>query len=112
PLGRRSRVALARDGRFFTLELAVPRVAVGVETPGLERLADRASRLGIVRAVGEAAGARQRLDIREHRREAGVRVPELELAHSGRVDDDPAAVDQHELAVGGRMTPAAIREDR
>ena len=104
-------VLLAREPLELALQLAPALVALEVERPVRERRAHRAARLLRVRAVGEAALRRERLDVSERGLEAGVRVPELQLAHARRVEHEPAVGQRHELAVRRRVPAAAVLAD-
>src|SRR5262245_10220995 len=57
-----------------------------VERPFVERPLDGATRLARVPAVAEATARRQSRDLVERALDALPRVPELELAHSRRVE--------------------------
>src|SRR6186997_569491 len=60
-------------------------------------------------AVAEAAGGSQRFDVVEGLAQAIAGVPELQLAHPRRVDDQPASGEWNQLTVRGRMTPLRVR---
>ena len=93
------------DRLQLALQLRVALPALPRQRAVGERLADRAAGLLIVGAVGEAAAPRDLLDVAEGLLEVGV--PELQLAHPGRVEDDAAAGQQDQLAVGRRV-PARL----
>lgn len=92
----------------LTLELAVAREPLRRERPAVDRRGHRAAGLGLVRAVGEAALQRQRLDVLERLPHPLAGLPELELAQAGRVEDEPAAREQVELAARRRVPAAAV----
>ena len=103
--GKRSATLNLKHPKGVALARAlIGRADVFVEsfTPGT------VARLGLVRAVEEAALRRELLDVRERRFEPLVRDPELELAHPGRVDDEASSREKHELAVRGRVAAAAV----
>ena len=78
------------------------------ERPVVERAADRAARLALVAAVAEAAGRGQRVDVVERRLDALVRAGDLERADAGRVDEQGAAGQHEQLAMGRRVAAARV----
>jgi len=59
-----------------------------VKRPIIDRRTNSATRLGIVPAIPEAAGARQNRDVLKRISEPGLSLPHLKLSH-------PWSVDQH-----------------
>src|SRR6188508_2250909 len=105
----RPAVAPALQPGELALELAVALQALGGERSRADGSAHRASRLGLVGAVVEAAGRCQRGYVLERLSDSTVRLaPELELAQSRRVDHEAAARDDDQLPMGGRVPPAAV----
>src|SRR5829696_5288665 len=102
-------IQLARLMRLFVLELVVALESAGGQAAGVRCIAHCTSRLLAVAAVAEAAPRRQRLDVGER----GVRtldaVPQLQLAHPGRVDQHTGFREQHQLARRARVPSAAVR---
>src|SRR5207248_1562735 len=95
----------------LALQLLVARVAAAVELAAGEGPPDRAARLAAMRAVGEAALRGERLDVRERLAEPLRRLPELELSHPRRVEDEAAAREEDELAVTRRVPAAPVGAD-
>ena len=58
-------------------------------------------------AIGEAAAKCQLFDVEENLGEGLPPGPKLDLAQSGRVDDEAAAGHLQQLAMAGRVTPLA-----
>ena len=107
---QRARGSVFNSRWELALELAValePRLG---EAPLGDRFLDRASRLGLVRAVRKAARSRQLGHVGERRRPP-PRRPRGQLAHSG-VEDEPAARERHELAVCGRVPAPPVAAER
>ena len=88
------------------LQVAVP--ALLRERPVRERRLDRAARLALVAAVGEAAVLEEGRHVVERLLERLVGDPELELAHSRRVDHERAARQLDELAADRRVPALAV----
>src|SRR5580765_5546353 len=107
----RAAVLLRRQPLELTLELAPALEALQVERPVRERGTDRAAGLAPVRTVGEPALCSQRLDVLERRLETGLGIPQLQLAHSGRVEHETAFGKPNELPVRGRVPAAAVLAD-
>ncbi len=59
-------------------------------------------------AVAEPAIVRQRLDVVEGRPQPLLGVDQPEFAHAGRVEDQRAAGQPHQFAVGGGVAPACV----
>src|ERR1051326_3921885 len=93
---------------LFRLQLAVTRQAVDRQRSVFDRRHDRASRLRGVPAVAKPAILRDRFDVRERSGHGLSRIPQLELAHSGRIDQNPAARKHHQLAARARVAPPAV----
>src|SRR5581483_6463749 len=96
--------------RFDRLELALQ---LHVRLPALtceravgERVPNGASRLTVVVAVGEAAAARDLLDVAERLLEVGI--PELQLTDARRVEDDAAGWQEDQLSVRRRVATALV----
>src|SRR3954471_10002911 len=103
-----SLVAPAVLVRRFTREAAVVLQPVGVEPSVGDRRGNRAPRLRLVHAVGEAAVVRQRLDLVERRVEPIAVQPRLQLAHARRVDQQRASGQRHQTARGRGMAAFAV----
>ena len=105
-LARGALVAARLRPRLLAAELVVRGEALGREAAVGERRRHRAAGLAGVPAVGEAAAARQRLDVGEHAREAARLLPDPRQLEPRRVDHHAAARQRHELAhawsCGGR----------
>src|SRR5918994_5858074 len=97
----------------LALELPVARVAVAVERTVGERAAHGAPRLPLVPAVVEAAPADERFDVAEGCVEPLAHVPQLQLAHARRVEQQPATGQPDELAARRRVptAPVALADD-
>src|ERR1043166_1853899 len=103
-VARKSRVSLARRVRLFTLEFLETLPAIEFERPVLERALDRTTGLIAMRAIAEPAQGGERRDIGKRRVERrGRRVPELQLAHARRVDDEHAGWRDDQFAPGRRV---------
>ena len=76
--------------------------------PAATAATHRAAGLAGVTAVAEAAALADRLDVGERAGDRFARVPQLQLAHAGRVDQDAAAGQQHELTAGRGVAAAAV----
>jgi hypothetical protein len=61
-----------------------------------------------VLAVAEPALCGQQFDVVEDRAEARIRVDQPDLADAGRVEDQPPARQQDELAIAGGVTPPRV----
>src|SRR5262245_48650807 len=105
---QRALVLLLRERRQFILQLQVALETVRGETAFLDRRLHRAARLVSMPAVGEVAGQPELLDIVERLAYRLVHVPQLQLAHARRVDDEAAGWQFHQLAMRRRMTPPGV----
>src|SRR5688572_21704444 len=83
-------VQLAGQARALAPQLQVGGETALVESALRERRAHRASGLRPVRAVAEAAARGQCLDVLEGGVEPRARLPQLQLAHAGRVHHERA----------------------
>ena len=103
------RARLARvEQRLAQLEAGQRTLDQGVA----DGAADGATGLAAVPAVAEAAVAGQRVDVVEDVLERRVGIPQLQLAHAGRVADD-ARVRQHQRLAAHRERspkPEGLRE--
>src|SRR5262245_17799630 len=100
---------LAEAGRLqLALELAPALQALGRKLAARDGLFDSAAGLAAVAAVAEAAARGQLLDVGEGGAETLLSLPELELAHAGGVQDQPAAGQQEELPVGRGVASAVV----
>ena len=79
------------EGLLLARNLRVALEPIGLERSTGDGGLDGAARFTIVPAVAEAAGRAECRHVRERLIERLVRVPQLQFAHAGRVDDDPAA---------------------
>jgi hypothetical protein len=86
----RAAVLLPREALEFALQLAPALEPFHVERPIGERRTHGAAGLAAVRTVGEAALPCERFEILEGGLDSRVRVPQLQLAHPGRVEHQPA----------------------
>ena len=68
---------------------------------------DRAAGLAVVAAVAEPAQGDDFVDVRERLVE-GVAVPQRQLAHAGRVEDEPALWQQVELTPRRGVAAATV----
>ena len=73
-----------------------------------ERGRDRAARLAVVLAVAEPAALPRARRCRRTSARAPVGVPQRELAHPGRVEDEAAVGQEVELAAGRRVPAAGV----
>src|SRR6185437_9714925 len=108
-LRREARVLSDRERAQLALELAVALEPLARQPAVGERRSDRTARLALVAAVREAAARGQLGDVGERLVERLLAGPELELAHPRRVEQDRAARERDELAVGRRVAAAAVR---
>ena len=69
---------------------------------------DGAAGLGFVRAISETASARELGDILERLGDRGLLHPRLQLAHAGRVDEQRATRQLHQVPGGRRVAPFAV----
>jgi hypothetical protein len=81
--------------RELTLELLIALETGGFQVPGRHRSLYCAAGLGLMVTVSEAALLREDRDVLESRVQPVARIPELELAHAGSVDDD-SSIGKHE----------------
>src|SRR5258708_24620653 len=89
----------------LVLQLDVAPEASGVEAAIRQRGFDRASRLGVVRAIGEPALKGQQLDVLEDVAQTLLSLPPLRLARAGRGADQPALRTLNPARRAGRMPP-------
>src|SRR5262249_43516294 len=116
---RRS-VLLGFEEALFPAKLVIARKPLRVERSVFGRSADRATWFALVTAVAEAALLRQRRDVGKHRVQAaalgattvGVRcsaaIPELQLAHSRRINDDASFGNEEHLPRRRRVASLAV----
>src|SRR5438046_2108358 len=88
----------------LALNLEVALDAARIEAAILDGLAHGAAGIVLMAAIGEAALRLQLLDVREALRRALVSIPELDLAHARRVEQQAALGQQDEVAVRRGMT--------
>ena len=84
------------------------RPAVGVEEAPVQRVAYRTAGFGGVPAVAEPAVLGQALYVVEDRAETRISVNQAHFAYARRVEDQPSAWQQDELAMAGGLTPPGI----
>ena len=84
------------------------RAAERAGVSGFHRAHDSTTRFALVRAVTEPAPLRQRFDVGKRAGDAVLGVPQRQSAHAGRVDDDTAVRQHHELARHGRVPPFVV----
>src|SRR5215210_9284563 len=94
--------------RELALQLEVALPAFGRQGAVGERRADRAAGLGVVRAVREFALVHELRHVGERLFEPLFCLPELQLAETGRVDQDAASRKQEKLTVRRRMAAAPV----
>src|SRR5262245_63865225 len=104
----RALVLLAREIRELVLQLQIAFQSARWETAFVHRVLHRTSRLVTMTAIGEVTRGRQRFDIVERFAHRLTRVPQLELAHAWRVDQQTTVWQAHELAVAGGVTAFRI----
>ena len=102
------RVLADLQGAHLGPELAKALQARGVEPPLLDRGTDRAAGLVRVAAVREAAGGEEPAHVLEGRVEARPVGPELDLAQARRVEEQGAAGQGDQLAVGRGVSAALV----
>src|SRR2546430_2186835 len=88
-----------------------PKVAVEPlrrEVSLLDRGGHRAARISRVAAVGVPARGGELFDVREGAGDALLRVPQLELAHSRRIEQEPAVEKEEQVAPGGGAAPPLV----
>src|SRR5690349_15746886 len=83
----------------LALELAIALEARGAEGSVRRRRQHRAAGLSAVRAIREAAGCGQRVDVRERAFQGVGRGPELQLAQPRSVDQERARGQTQQLAM-------------
>jgi len=99
-------VLAKREVPQLALQLAIALEAGRAQGPVRRRRRHRAAGLLGVRAVREAAGRGQGVDVRESAFE-GVRCrPELQLAQPRSVDEERAGGETQQLAMGGGVAAA------
>ena len=101
-------VAQRGDVLQLALQLAVALHPLRGDAARGPRRAHRASRLLVMAAVAEAAGARVRGHVGEHRVQAALAFPQLQLAQAGRVHEHAALGQHDQLALGGGVAAAGI----
>ena len=94
--------------RGFALQLAIAVPAPRIEAAFVDGRPHGAAGLQLMGAVPEAAASRQRLDVGEHRRDAGLRLPQAELAHARRVEDEPALRQEDQFAMRRGVAAARV----
>ena len=92
----------------FVSQPAVAAEAGGAQASRLDRAPHRAPGFEIVAAVPESALRGQRLNVVERVVERIRVVPQPELAHSRRVDDQTAVRQENQLALGRRVPAASV----
>src|SRR3954466_3700341 len=117
--GRVVRTALAAAGPaalrivgFVTLLLEA-RPVLGRQSAGFQRLADGATRFGHMPAVAEATGFRDGDDVLELvtdsvARPLDLHLPDPELTHAGRIDEERSAGHDDQLPVGRRVAAPGV----
>src|SRR5207244_9448645 len=97
------------DRTQLALELAPAVEPLARQLAGLHRREHGAARLVHVRAVAEAAIGCELLDVGKGRVQRGsADVPQLKLAEAGRVDYEPAAGQDEQLAVRRGMAALVV----
>src|SRR5688500_17720775 len=95
-------------GFVLPAEIEVALVAVRAKRAVVDGGTDSTAGLGVMPAIAESAGARMRDDVGERLVETLVAVPELQLPHAGRVDQQAAARAQEHLPMHARVAAARI----
>src|SRR2546423_8063272 len=101
-------ILLAQLKSLLLLKLPVTLQTTGRQRAGLDRRRDRTPGLCRVPAIAEPACLGERVDIAERARERIPRIPQLQLPHPGRVDENTVVAEQHQLAVRARVAPTAV----
>jgi len=108
-----ARIGLSVCEGLFALELQVALPAGFIERAGFERTVHGATRLTVVPTIMKFTLSRDSVDVVEgvfDGRHAGL--PELELAHAGRIDDEGSrGRDQQLSSRGGVATFAVFNTD-
>ena len=84
----------------FALQLAVGGPARCVEHATVQRLDDGATGLGIMGAIMKSALGGKRLDVGEGRRHPVAGIPQTQLAHARRIEQQRTAGQQYQFAMG------------
>src|SRR5439155_17628558 len=92
----------------LALELAPTVETVSGERSVADRGLHRTAGFALVATVAETALTRERVDVGKCLVESRTTLPQPELAHAGRVDDQPRAGDRDELANRGRVSTAIV----
>src|SRR5918996_57883 len=101
-------VALQVEVTQLPQQLAVALEPFRGEAAVLHGGEDRTPRLALVGAVGEPTPRGEVGDVRKSPVDAPVGIPEAELPHAGRVEDEAAAGEQDQLPVRGRVPALAV----
>jgi hypothetical protein len=111
--GRRGRtlILFPLEIRQLPPELMPVLEPVGREVSPCNGFGDGTARLTGVLAIAKATLLRQFLEICEHGAEPVVGVPQLQLTHPRRIDEQRAVVESKQLAMRRRVLSAAILAD-
>ena len=101
-------VLLTRAELLLQVQLAIALEAAGVEPSVSDGVCDGAARLSLMSAIAKAAGFSERVDVGKRAPERLARVPQLQLPHARRVDEDAAARHENHLPVAAGMTSATV----
>ena len=105
----RALVQLPRLISLLAEELVKALQPEGGQLTGLHGGPNGAARLGAMLAVPKPAVGGALLDIRERPADRVAGLPELQLAHSRRIDEHPLVRQHHELARGADVASPAVR---
>src|SRR2546428_1739560 len=83
-------------------------ISTSVQRAVGERFANCAAWFALMFAVAEVTACRNRFHVRERVTQRAADVPQLKLSHSRRVDQQSPALQNYQLAMSRRMTPAAV----
>jgi hypothetical protein len=104
---QRTLVLLTLDMSAFRIQLAEALEPAPGELPGRDCREYRATGFVAVPAVAEPAVGSEVGDVRKGLRQAAA-VPQLQLAHARRVDQQPAAGKENQLAIRAGVAAAAV----
>src|SRR5262245_42757034 len=111
-LGVRTLVLLSREDRELTPQPVPVLESLARQLAGRDCLANSTPRLLGLHAFPETTARGVRLDTGERGTQAIIGVPQLQLSHPGRIDEQRAVGEPHELAMRGRVAPLSCRRER
>src|ERR1043165_4187996 len=95
-------------GAQLELQLSVAGKTRGEELSRLDGAVDGTARLGFVLAVGKTASQRDLLNVRKRFTHTFRSLPQLQLAHPRRIDDEPAQGEANQLAADRRVAALVV----